>query len=164
MSPATPNTKVTSSTTRNKLFAPPAVFPWPEGLCNVPFPFFKKLFRMPVLCLTFPKAFMMTGNVVGRRLTMNWSYGSVGSARAAAKKAPSSARRWNAACSDRKRPPSARYTARTAAGSLQFRFLRRSLFAEQKSESAHAQVLLGVSAFAAKNGGKVRDGLWPLSL
>ena len=86
MSPATPNTKVTSSTTRNKLFAPPAVFPWPEGLCNVPFPFFKKNFRMLVLCLTFPKAFMMTGNVVGRRLTMNWSYGSVGSARAAAKK------------------------------------------------------------------------------
>ena len=164
MSPATPNTKVTSSTTRNKLFAPPAVFPWPEGLCNVPFPFFKINFRMPVLCLTFPKAFMMTGNAVGRRLTMNWSYGSVGSARAAAKKAPSSARRWNAACSGRKRPPSARYTARPAAGSLQICFLRRSLFAEQKSENAHAQVLLGVSAFAAKNGGKVRDGLWPLSL
>lgn len=32
------------------------------------------------------------------------------------------------------------------------------------TENAHAQVLLGVSAFAAKNGGKVRDGLWPLSL
>lgn len=164
MSPATPNTKVTSSTTRNKLFCPSGCFPMAGGALQCSFSLFQKNFRMLVLCLTFPKAFMMTGNVVGRRLTMNWSYGSVGSARAAAKKAPSSARRWNAACSDRKRPPSARYTARTAAGSLQFCFLRRSLFAEQKSESAHAQVLLGVSAFAAKNGGKVRDGLWPLSL
>ena len=95
------------------------------GALQCSFSLFQKNFRMLVLCLTFPKAFMMTGNVVGRRLTMNWSYGSVGSARAAAKKAPSSARRWNAACSDRKRPPSARYTARTAAGSLQFCFLRR---------------------------------------
>lgn len=32
------------------------------------------------------------------------------------------------------------------------------------TENAHAQVFFGVSAFAAKNGGKVRDGLWPLSL
>lgn len=164
MSPATPSTKVTSSTTRNKLLPLRLFSHGRRGFAMFLFPFSRNFFRMPVLCLTFPKAFMMTSNVVGRRLTMNWSYGSVSSARAAAKKAPSSARRWNAACSGRKRPPSARYTARTAAGSLQFCFLRRSLFAEQKSESAHAQVLLGVSAFAAKNGGKVRDGLWPLSL
>lgn len=52
------------------------------------FSLFQKNFRMLVLCLTFPKAFMMTGNVVGRRLTMNGSYGSVGSARAAEKRRP----------------------------------------------------------------------------
>lgn len=105
---------------------------------------------------------MMTGNVVGRRLTMNGSYGSVGSARAAAKKGALECQTMECSLFGQKTasvcPVYGENGCRIAAD-----LLSAAVFV-CGTENAHAQVLLGVSAFAAKNGGKVRDGLCPLSL